>query len=155
MQEQENVSYHVWKQYLIRVTAKTLAFEKPMKHKGRKYLPFLGELVALLCTFKVTTALSSGQSRYAKSLGSFKNAGERYQVNWCRSYPKKACWNQKLFFMLLIQSMFLLCGDQNFCFGLSWAPVDPLRSPIRVTGVHRTSKKTLGRGSFRESFRPQ
>lgn len=52
MQEQENVSYHVWKQYLIRVTAKTLAFEKPMKHKGRKYLPFLGELVALLCTYQ-------------------------------------------------------------------------------------------------------
>lgn len=68
MQEQKNISYHVQKQYLIRVTAKTLAFVESMQDKGRKYLPFPGELMALLLSFEVTTALSSGQSRYAKSL---------------------------------------------------------------------------------------
>lgn len=40
-----------------------------MQDKGRKYLPFLGELMALLPSFKVPTTLSSGQARSAKSLG--------------------------------------------------------------------------------------
>lgn len=142
-QEREHFfSYHVQKRYLISVTARILAFQKSMQDKDSKHMPFLGKPVALIHTFKIRT-VSSGQSHYASCLGVLRIL-VRGEVNRCRPQPKKPCWNEELFFMLLIQSMFLLCILQNFWFGLLWALLDTLQSPIHVTGAHSTSKKSLG-----------
>lgn len=98
----------------------------------------LGKLVPLAHTFKIRSVTLCQLS------WSSENTGDRYQVNGCHGQPEKPCWNEELSFTLLTQSVFLLCIDPNFWFGLLWAPLDALKSPTHITGVHSTSKKSLG-----------